>query len=199
MLGPLKLSISECIGAYLSLSDRVFRKKKHRVTIKGNIQGRFDSEELERAVKEVVAKYKSHGDTLLKDICNGACKVYIGLVPRLVRQSLISTDSSARQASRKAKPYTLRATSCPVVAATSGTASRFGRRVVQRRRRLPSSTPSPSGRMERNLWMAARSEQPGIGDMESGSADIGLGAGQGQAQMSGIDWNRHPFIEAISG
>ena len=54
MLGRLKMSVDECIDTYLSLSDRVFQKKRHRVTIKGTVQGRFDSEELERAVKEVV-------------------------------------------------------------------------------------------------------------------------------------------------
>lgn len=75
MLGRLKLSIDECIYAYLSLSDRVFRKKRHRVTTKGNIQGRFDSEELERAVKEVVTKQGLHKDELLKDVSDDACKV----------------------------------------------------------------------------------------------------------------------------
>lgn len=75
MLRRLKLSIDECIDAYLSLSDRVFQKKSHRVTIRGNIQGRFDSEELERAVKEVVAKQGLHQDALLKDVSDDACKV----------------------------------------------------------------------------------------------------------------------------
>ena len=56
MLGRLKLSIDEYKGAYFSLSDRVFQKKRHRVTVKGGIQGRFDSDKLERAVKEVVIK-----------------------------------------------------------------------------------------------------------------------------------------------
>jgi hypothetical protein len=54
MLGRLKMSVGDCITAYLSLSDRVFRKTRHRVTVKGRVQGRFDAEELARAVKEVV-------------------------------------------------------------------------------------------------------------------------------------------------
>ncbi|KAL8996607.1 MAG: hypothetical protein Q9188_006530 [Gyalolechia gomerana] len=77
MLGRLKLSIDECIDAYLSLSDRVFQKKSHRVTIRGSIQGRFDSEELERAVKEVIAKQGLHQDALLKDVSDDACKVFV--------------------------------------------------------------------------------------------------------------------------
>ena len=45
------------------------------MTLRGNVQGRFDSEELERAVKEVVAKQDKDGEALLKDASNGACKV----------------------------------------------------------------------------------------------------------------------------
>jgi len=75
MLGRLKMSVDECIDAYLSLSDRVFQKKRHRVTTKGSIQGSFDSEELERAVKEVVTRQGLQEDTLLKDASDDACKV----------------------------------------------------------------------------------------------------------------------------
>lgn len=75
MLGRLKMSISECIDAYLSLSGRVFRSKRHRVTTKGSIQGRFDSDELARAVNEVVIAQKLPEGTLLKDTLNDACKV----------------------------------------------------------------------------------------------------------------------------
>jgi hypothetical protein len=75
MLGRLRMSIDECIDAYLSLSDRIFQKKRHRVTIKGNIEGRFDSEELARAIKEVVAKKGLKQDALLKDGSGDACKM----------------------------------------------------------------------------------------------------------------------------
>ncbi|KAE9966186.1 hypothetical protein EG328_009102 [Venturia inaequalis] len=77
MLGRLKMSIDEAIDAYLSLSDRVFEKKAHRVTIKGKIQGRFDSKELEQAVKETVAKRGLHVDALLKDAPDDTCKVFV--------------------------------------------------------------------------------------------------------------------------
>ena len=75
MLGRLKMSIDDSIDAYLSLSDRIFQKKRHRVTVKGNVQGRFDSEELTRAVKEVIKKQGLQEDTLLKDAPGAACKV----------------------------------------------------------------------------------------------------------------------------
>jgi hypothetical protein len=75
MLGRLKMSVSDCITAYLSLSDRVFRKTRHRVTVKGQVQGRFDAEELARAVREVVAKQGLQEDALLKDAPEAECKV----------------------------------------------------------------------------------------------------------------------------
>jgi hypothetical protein len=75
MLGRLKMSTDECIDAYLQLSDRIFRKKRHRLTIKGKIQGRFDSEELERAVKEIITKQGLLEDVLLKDEPDVVCKV----------------------------------------------------------------------------------------------------------------------------
>ena len=80
MLGRLKMSIDECINAYLSLSDRVFQKKRHRVSIRGNVQGRFDSEELARAVKEVVTAQGLQEDALLKDILDDVCKVWVSLI-----------------------------------------------------------------------------------------------------------------------
>jgi hypothetical protein len=75
MLGRLKMSVSECIDAYLALSDRVFRKTKSRITFKGRIQGRFDSGELARSVKKVVTKQGLQEDALLKEESSDACKV----------------------------------------------------------------------------------------------------------------------------
>lgn len=75
MLGRLKMSVADCITAYLSLSDRVFRKTRHRLTVKGQVQGRFDAEELARAVKEVVKQQGMKEDALLKDVPEAECKV----------------------------------------------------------------------------------------------------------------------------
>lgn len=75
MLGRLRMSIADSINAYLSLSERVFRKAQHRVTFNGNIQGRFDAEELVRAVKDVVKAQGLQEDALLKDGSESACKV----------------------------------------------------------------------------------------------------------------------------
>ncbi|CAN9193306.1 unnamed protein product [Alternaria alternata] len=77
MLGRLKMSVADCITAYLSLSDRVFRKTRHRVTVKGQVQGRFDADELARAVKEVVKQQGLPEDALLKDVPEAGCKVFV--------------------------------------------------------------------------------------------------------------------------
>ena len=77
MLGRLKMSVADCIAAYLSLSDRVFRKTRHRVTVKGQIQGRFDADELARAVKEVVEQQGLQEDALLKEETTTTCKVCV--------------------------------------------------------------------------------------------------------------------------
>lgn len=77
MIGRLRMSIDDCIDAYLSLLDRIFQKKRHRVTVKGAIQGRFDSDELAHAVREVVVAQGLPENTLLKDVSDGACKVFV--------------------------------------------------------------------------------------------------------------------------
>jgi hypothetical protein len=78
MLGRLNMSIDESIEAYLSLSDKVFRKKRRRLGIRLNIQGRFDSDALEQAVKDILKKQGLAEDTLLKDAPEAACKVLVG-------------------------------------------------------------------------------------------------------------------------
>jgi hypothetical protein len=75
MLGRLKMSVADCITAYLSLSDRVFRKMRHRVTVMGKVQGRFDAEELAQSVKEVVKQHGLQEDALLRDAPEAGCKV----------------------------------------------------------------------------------------------------------------------------
>lgn len=71
------MSIDDAIDAYLSLSNRVFEKKAHRVKIDGKLQGRFDSKELERAVREVVKKRGLQEDALLKDDAQDSCRVFV--------------------------------------------------------------------------------------------------------------------------
>ena len=76
MLGRLEMDIDECISAYTALSDRIFQKQRHRVKINGKIQGRFNTAELERSIKEIIVQKGLQEDTLLKISDNARCKVY---------------------------------------------------------------------------------------------------------------------------
>ncbi|KAG9245377.1 acyl transferase/acyl hydrolase/lysophospholipase, partial [Calycina marina] len=77
ILGRLRMSIDECISAYLSLSHQIFQKKMHRVTVKGDLQSKFGSDELAHTVSEVVntllhggsVGYLSHLSTCARFVC----------------------------------------------------------------------------------------------------------------------------------
>lgn len=76
MLGRLQMTVDDCIDAYSSLSERVFQKRRHRVSIRGRPQGRFDSDELARAIREIVVQQGLAENALLKDTKDAKCKVY---------------------------------------------------------------------------------------------------------------------------
>jgi hypothetical protein len=75
MLGRLQMSVIECTDAYIALSEKIFQRQRHRVDWRGRVQGRFDSDELERAIKEIVVKQGLDKDALLKDSPDAKCKV----------------------------------------------------------------------------------------------------------------------------
>lgn len=77
MLGRLQMTVDQCIDAYASLSDRIFQKKRHRVKWNGQVQGRFDSDELERCIKEIIVKQGLEEDALLRDSLDARCKVKV--------------------------------------------------------------------------------------------------------------------------
>jgi hypothetical protein len=66
MLERLKMSVDDCITAYLALSDRVFRKVRYGMM--GKNLGRFNAEELAWWLKEVVKQQGLPEAVLLKDI-----------------------------------------------------------------------------------------------------------------------------------
>jgi hypothetical protein len=75
MLGRLQMSIDECTDAYMTLSEKIFQKRRRRINVRGQMQARFDSEELERAIKEIVVRQGLDKDALLKDSLDAKCKV----------------------------------------------------------------------------------------------------------------------------
>jgi hypothetical protein len=70
MLERLKMSVDDCITAYLALSDRVFRKVRYGMM--GKNLGRFNAEELAWWLKEVVKQQGLPEAVLLKDILEEA-------------------------------------------------------------------------------------------------------------------------------
>ncbi|EPE35167.1 FabD/lysophospholipase-like protein [Glarea lozoyensis ATCC 20868] len=100
MLGRLQMSVKECIDAYLLLSSRIFQKKGHRVTLKGNIQGRFDSEELAQAVKDVLVDRGVNKDALLKDRSDSACKVFVCAMSKQTCENVCLTSYPSPRGSR---------------------------------------------------------------------------------------------------
>jgi hypothetical protein len=59
MLGRLRMSVEECISTHVELSSRVFQKKHVMpVTVRGRVKARYSSEELQRAIKDVVLQTK---------------------------------------------------------------------------------------------------------------------------------------------
>ncbi|PSN58604.1 hypothetical protein BS50DRAFT_614817 [Corynespora cassiicola Philippines] len=100
MLGRLRMSVADSIAAYLSLSDRIFRKTRHRVTVKGKIQGRFDSEELARAVREVTKEQGLQEDELLKDGSGSACKVFVCATSKETSETVCLTSYRSPRGNR---------------------------------------------------------------------------------------------------
>ena len=78
MLGRLRMSVDDCIKVYAEMSDKIFTKQKHRITINGTVQARFDTAALESAVKNAIrnAHLNLTEDDLLYDSDPAQCKVY---------------------------------------------------------------------------------------------------------------------------
>ena len=83
MLGRLKMDIESCIEAYVTMSDRIFQKAHHRLSPTGKVQGKFDAQELEKAIKQIIVDNHLEEDALLMDAPDAPCKVYVAslLVP----------------------------------------------------------------------------------------------------------------------
>jgi ABC-type oligopeptide transport system ATPase subunit len=85
MLGRLEMSIEDCIEKYISMSDRIFRKKRHRLKINTDIQGRFDTGELEESIKQIIKDCGLPEDEKMRSprqIQGGKrfCKVYVSSI-----------------------------------------------------------------------------------------------------------------------
>jgi hypothetical protein len=67
MLGRLRMYIDRCIDVYINMMDQVFKKKHSAIKINGQLQARFDTQELERAIKHVIVESGLPIDTTMRD------------------------------------------------------------------------------------------------------------------------------------
>jgi hypothetical protein len=78
MLGHLKMDVDECIEAYAGMFKKVFNKKKHTlpITLRGKVQGKFDSDALKKAITEIVEAKGFAAPDLFNGINEEKCHVY---------------------------------------------------------------------------------------------------------------------------
>lgn len=81
MLGRLRMSVDECEEAYLRLSRNIFtpRRKGHNIFGRASdflqANGKFNTEELEATIKEIVRSRTNREDTPLHEDSVSPCKV----------------------------------------------------------------------------------------------------------------------------
>lgn len=77
MLGRLEMTVDECIEAYGSAMGGVFRKTSRGISLKGKVQGRFDTRELEKKIKEFIKSKGCEDQTLYTEDGSTKCKVFV--------------------------------------------------------------------------------------------------------------------------
>lgn len=78
MLGRMKMSVEECIEAYIKLADKVFRPTHTMpLSFKGRVREKFDSKALEQAVKQYLTDHSLSEDCRLHDVGPAPCKVFV--------------------------------------------------------------------------------------------------------------------------
>jgi len=107
MLGRMKMSVEECMEAYIELSDKVFRQTHSLpLSLSGKVRGRFDSKALEDAVKQYLDKYSLPEDCLLQEVGPASCKVFVCATSGSTRQTVLLTSYSTRRTNSDRLKYT---------------------------------------------------------------------------------------------
>ncbi|RYP25003.1 hypothetical protein DL765_000231 [Monosporascus sp. GIB2] len=98
MLGRLEMSVNDCIDAYASMMDGIFRKKARRFKLNGSVQARFDTAELERCIKSIVRTYgMGRDENLLMRDPNVGCKVFVCSTPKAVAEDVVKFSTYQRE------------------------------------------------------------------------------------------------------
>ncbi|THV93791.1 hypothetical protein D6D27_04172 [Aureobasidium pullulans] len=84
MLGRLEMDVDECIEEYVELMATVFGARARRIPIswRGKIKPRFDSKNLENAVKQVLIRKGMAVDARLDDGAGRGCKTFVCSIDR---------------------------------------------------------------------------------------------------------------------
>jgi hypothetical protein len=77
MLGRLRMSVDDCIDAYVKLMERVFKRRENIsfVGFLGGVKPRFSSDGLKEAITEVLKERKIAPDELFENGQQQGCKV----------------------------------------------------------------------------------------------------------------------------
>jgi len=75
MLGRLKMSVKDCIKEYEKLSQDVFGTSRSSISWTGQVQGKYKSEALERAIKGVIVDAGLDVNELMWEDADNSCKV----------------------------------------------------------------------------------------------------------------------------
>lgn len=96
MLGRLRMTVDECIEVYREMSEEIFHKQRHRLKPNGNVQGRFDTIALERAIQRCVARAELSKDALLYDTDDASCRVFVCAMSKETSQIMQFTSYISR-------------------------------------------------------------------------------------------------------
>jgi hypothetical protein len=95
MLGRLEMTVQECVDTYIETMDDVFTKTRHRIGWTGKFQGRFDTPELEAAIKRAIIASGRLENERMRSLPEPRCKTYVcQSSSTLLLRSLIKVDVS---------------------------------------------------------------------------------------------------------
>lgn len=89
MLGRLRMTVDQCIEIYGTMSEEIFQKQRHRLKANGKVQGRFDTDALERAIERCIDRAKlpgGHKNALLHDTDDTSCRVFVCAMSKETRE-----------------------------------------------------------------------------------------------------------------
>ncbi|KAG4428205.1 hypothetical protein IFR05_016312 [Cadophora sp. M221] len=97
MLGRLAMPVDEAIEAYIALAPKIFTKMHHRVTLKGQVQGRFDHAAIEEGVRELLDEKGYNRDELLKDSSGLGCKTFVCATSKHAAETVVLSTYPSRR------------------------------------------------------------------------------------------------------